>query len=392
MEQSFVKGIVALVKSAFTEEKTVLSDDFDFESAYKIARKHNIVPIIYYGIINSGLQVPAEVMQKFFSDVCQNIAVCERQKFEISILKSEFEKNCIDFMPLKGTIIRDFYPKAEMRAMGDADILIKFEQYDKIVEILQEKGYTFLKEGSNELVWSKQALLLELHRYLVSPQHVDYFKVFGDGWKYAKPAEGYKYKYEMSDEDFFVFMFVHMAKHYRSSGVGIKHIVDIWLYRNSKPELDEDYIKTRLEELKMFDFYKNILKTIDVWFGDKEFDDITYLITEKIFSSGVFGTNESANKSQALKEIKSGKETSRIARAFGTIFLPYYNMCLLFPVLKKVPLLLPFFWIYRGIYTVLFKKGTLTRHFNAIKQLSPEQLSQYEKELNAVGLDYRFEE
>lgn len=31
-------------------------------------------------------------------------------------------------------------------------------------------------------------------------------------------------------------------------------------------------------------------------------------------------------------------------------------------------------------------------HYNEIKGLSPEQLSQYEKELNSVGLDYHFEE
>ncbi len=31
-------------------------------------------------------------------------------------------------------------------------------------------------------------------------------------------------------------------------------------------------------------------------------------------------------------------------------------------------------------------------HYNEIKGLFPEQLSQYEKELNSVGLDYHFEE
>lgn len=393
MEQRFIKGIVALVKSAFTHEKVVLPDDFDFEKAYELAQKHNIIPVIYYGIINSNLQAPAEIMQKLFSVVCQNISVCVRQKFEISVLEREFESNGIDYLPLKGTIIRDLYPKPEMRAMGDADILVKTEQYDNCISVLESSGYKFIRENDNELIWSKPSLLLELHKYLVSPSHKDYFKILGDGWQYARLAEGYKHRYEMTDEDFFIFMFVHMAKHYRSSGVGIKHIVDIWLFLNSKKELENEYIKKQLEELKMFEFYKNILKVIDVWFNGCEFDDITYLITEKIFSSGVFGTSESAAKSNALRETKGEKvKNMRIKRALKVAFLPYLNMCLLFPVLKKAPFLLPFLWVYRGVYTVIFKKARLTRQFETIKNLSPEQLSQYKKELDAVGLEYSLEE
>lgn len=47
--------------------------------------------------------------------------------------------------------------------------------------------------------------------------------------------------------------------------------------------------------------------------------------------------------------------------------------------------------IPRSIYRFC-KNGALTMHYNEIKGLSPEQLSQYEKELNSVGLDYHFEE
>ena len=393
MDKTFISGVISLVKSALTGKKEQLSEDFDFRKAYGLAKSHRVIPLLYYGILNSGIKLEEELGNKYFLSTCESIAVGEKQKFWVSKLSEEFEKSGIDFMPLKGSVIRSLYPKQEMRSMGDADILIHTEQYDKIVTILKENNFSFVKENLNELSWIKPPFYLELHRYLVSPSHKDYFKILGDGWEYARPAEGFKYKFEMSDEDFFVYLFAHFTKHYRSSGIGIKHITDIWVYLKAKPELDMNYIRNKLETLKMLTFYDNVIKTVDVWFGNSEFDDITYLITEKIFSSGAFGTKDSYIKSGALKELKSGESRNiRSRRIFNAVFLPYKNMSVLFPVLKKAPVLLPFMWVYRIIYTIFCKNGTLTKHFNEIKEISPEQLSEYEKELNAVGLDYDFEE
>ncbi|MDD6800558.1 MAG: nucleotidyltransferase family protein [Firmicutes bacterium] len=393
MEKYFIKGVISLVKSAFTGEKAELPDDFDFARAYALAKSHRVIPLLYYGIVNSGIKLEAELNNKYFAATCQSIAVGEKQKFELSNLSMEFEKNGIDFMPLKGSVIRSLYPKQEMRSMGDADILIRAEQYDKIVPMLKNNGFTFVKESSNELCWEKLPFYIELHRYLVSPSHKDYFKVFGNGWQLAKPSEGFKHRFEMSDEDFFVFLFAHFTKHYRSSGIGIKHMTDIWVYLKAKPELDIKYIERELDKLKMLTFYKNVLRTVNAWFENAEFDDITYLITVKIFSSGAFGTRESYAKSNALKDLKNGEAKNiRSKKIFNAVFLPYKNMCILFPFLKKAPVLLPFMWIYRGVYTVFCKNGALTSHYNEIKGLSPEQLSEYQKELNSVGLDYHFEE
>ena len=393
MEKSFISGVISLVKSAFTGEKAELPDNFDFAQAYALAKSHRVIPLLYYGIVNSGIELEAELNNKYFAATCQSIAVGEKQKFELSNLSTEFEKNGIDFMPLKGSVIRSLYPKQEMRSMGDADVLIHAEQYNKIVPILEKNDFTFVKENLNELCWQKLPFYIELHRYLISPQHKDYYGYFGDGWQLARPSEGFKHRFEMSDEDFFVFLFAHFTKHYRSSGIGIKHMTDIWVYLKAKPELDIKYIERELDKLKMLTFYKNVLRTVNAWFENAEFDDITYLITEKIFSSGAFGTRDSFVKSNALKDLKSGEvKNIRVKRVFDAVFLPYKNMCILFPFLKKAPVLLPFMWIYRGVYTVFCKNAVLTNRYNEIKGLSSEQLSQYEKEMNSVGLDYHFEE
>lgn len=393
MEKSFMLGIISLVKSAITGEKAELPEHFNFCQAYLIADSHRVVPLLYYGIVNSGIELEPEVSKCFLASTCKSILVGEKQSCELSNLMEAFEANGIDYMPLKGSVIRSLYLKQEMRSMGDADILIRTEQYDEIVPILKENGFTFVKDNQNELCWDKHPFYLELHRYLVSPTHKDLFKFFGNGWQFAKPAEGFAHKYEMSDEDFFVFLFAHFTKHYRSSGIGMKHMTDIWVYLHAKPNLDMQYIERALDKLNMLTFYKNVLRTVNAWFDNAPFDDITYLITEKIFASGAFGTKESHVKSNAIKDIKSGEtKNARRNRIFKAIFLPYKNMCVQYPILKKLPPLLPFLWIYRILYAVFFKNKALRKHIKVIGGLSSEQLSEYEKELHFVGLDYHFEE
>lgn len=42
---------------------------------------------------------------------------------ELAAIKAELEKNEIKYMLLKGSVIRNYYPKQSMRQMSDIDIL-----------------------------------------------------------------------------------------------------------------------------------------------------------------------------------------------------------------------------------------------------------------------------
>lgn len=384
-------GIIALVHSALTGQKHILPNEFDFDSAYKCAKLHRIVPLVYYGIINCGISIDEETNSKFFSDTCQAIMVNQKQTFSLSRISNEFEINGIDFMPLKGSIIKDLYPKVEMRTMGDVDVLFKVEQYEKIVPILENFGMKFVKENANELAWDDHPFYLELHRFLVSPQHEDYFNYFGDGWHFACLAEGSKHRYVMRDEDYYIFLFAHLTKHYRFSGIGIKHLVDIWVYLNAKPELNMEYIYGELKKLKMYEFHRNVVKTIRCWFDGEESDEVTELITYRVFDSGAFGTRESSRNAAAVKTLKnSSVKNLRLNRFICSLFPSYKNMCRLFPIVKQVPMLLPILWLWRIIYALLFKKGKIIEQYKDVQNISYENAFEYEKQLEAVGLDYDF--
>lgn len=384
-------GVLNIVKSAITGEKYNLPEDFDFNEAVKIAKKHSIIPILYYGALNCGVDASNPLMQQLFMSTCQNIAASERQMYEIKNLFSQFENEDIDYLPLKGTLIKHLYPKPEMRTMGDADILIKTEQYDKIKPLIEKMGYTEIAESLCELIWDKKGVLhLELHKAITPPNVEDFYEYFGTGWSKALPVENSKNRYELSIEDHFIFIFTHFARHYRSAGIGIKHIIDFWIYKKTYPNMDYKYIENEFKKLKLYDFYINIEKTIANWFENEECSNVTDFITEIIFENGVFGTksNEILSESVKMSSKKGSLKEARKTKLLWLIFLPYNLMCLKYPFLKKLPFLLPFMWVVRIITALIFKKDKISKNVDQLNTLNQENIDKRRESLNFVGLDF----
>lgn len=383
------RGVIDIVYSALTGEKISLPEDFDFSKGVKTARRHKIEVMFYYGALNCGFGQDEPLMQDLFMLVCVNIAANAQQIYSIKEIFSAFDEQEIDYLPLKGVLLKNIYPKPEMRSMGDADILIKTEQYDNIRPIMLKLGYKEVIESDHELIWNKNNINIELHKRLIPSYNKDYYSYFGDGWSLAKLKNGTSYS--MTDEDQLIYLFTHFAKHYRDAGIGIKHMTDLWVYRKSKPLLDEKYIKKELTALQLYGFYVNIINTLSVWFDGREGDEKTDFITDVIFNSGVYGTRDKHAISDAVKISKSTNKV-KTRKFFKLIFPAYQGMCIKYPFLKKAPFLLPIMWIYRILMTILFKGDRIKAQAQAIDQMSAENINNYQQNLNYVGIDFNFKE
>lgn len=385
------KSVIRVIFSALTGEKQDLTEDFSLDYAVEIANKHKIVPLIYYGLINCGVSSDDPKMQGLFMMTCQNVVVSQQQMYALEGIFTAFDQKGIEYMPLKGTLLKAMYPKPEMRSMGDADILVKTEQYEEIRPVMEELGYEHKIESDHEYIWQKPGSYIELHKRLIPSYNKDYYSYFGDGWQLAKVKNGTRYA--MTDEDQMIYLFTHYAKHYRDAGIGIKHIVDLWVYRRNK-ELDEEYIKDELKKLQLYDFYKNTVKTLSVWFDGEEPDETTDFITHIIFNSGVYGTREAHILSEAVKLSKSHGSAKAIKKHKfkNLLFLPYSSMCTKYPFLKKLPFLLPVMWFVRIFTAVLFKRDNIKAQNNRVSSITEEGVNSYQQALNFVGLDFNFKE
>lgn len=386
-------GIVRLVKSALTGEKVNISENFDWDRVIDISRKHQIISMIYYGTLNSNIAVPEKIMRALELETLKNIYVSENQLYELAVIYKAFEDNGIDYAPIKGAELKSLYPKPEIRSMGDADILIKDEQKQKIAEIMSELGFTAGEICDNVIVWNKNKLLcVELHTALFPPHNKRYYSCFGTGWNSTELIGNHKYK--LVDEDNFVFLFSHFTKHYSKAGVGIRQLADLWIFLKSKKLSGNDLINKNINRLGLSEFYNNICAVMDCWFNGGEENEKISFISEVIFKNGVFGSYDkfviNSALSSANSEISNSK--TKFIAIRNLIFLPYTDMCIKYPFLKRVPLLLPFMWIYRLVEAIIYKKSKILLHKNDYSILSDNNINEYKDSLKYVGLDFNFKE
>ena len=385
----FEKGIIELIKGSLTGSVPQIDSGFDYEKAYEYAQQRQITPLLYYGAVNIPGFMDTLIGKKFFKSTMNLSFFCAEQSEAIKSVRNEFGKNKIQLLAVKGTILRELYPYPEMRLMSDADILIKEEEYERIKPIMIGLGFEEQYESDHELVWKKGKISIELHKRLVPSYNKDYYKYFGDGWKIATIKNEETCEYFMTPEDCFIYTFVHFAKHYRDGGIGIKHIVDFYVYLNKYPNLDFGYIEKELETLQLLRFWQNTKKVLDVWFGSAESDDLSDFITAKIFESETYGTFEGGVNAEAIRLSKTTTNVKK-KKMLSLIFPPFHGMKKKYGILNKVPILLPFMWGVRWI-EALFNFQKVKNQKKILDMMSDENINKYQSELNYVGLDFNFE-
>ena len=389
MLSNFEKDIVELIKCSLSGETPKIDEAFDFEKAYDFAQERQITPLIYFAAADIPRFADTVAVKKFFKSTADMSYYCLVQNELINRVSEAFKKNKISHLLLKGAVIREMYPRLGMRFMTDADILIKEEEYSKIIPLMTELGFVEKYESDHEYVWRNGGFSIELHKRLVPSYNKDYNEYFGDSWKLATIKDEKTCEYKMSIEDNFVYSFVHYAMHYRNGGIGVKHVIDFYVIMQKNPELDFRYIEKELEKLQLLKFWQNTKKLLDVWFCGAEATELTDFMTAKIFDSGAFGTAENHVFSEAVRTSNVGKGI-KIKRLVSLIVPPYFAMCQKYRFLRKMPVALPFMWIFRWFH-LLFTPSKIKARKKELDMLSSDGVNKYQNELDYVGLRFNFD-
>lgn len=380
MDKQFVDSLTVIVRNAVKGSLENARPDLD--RLLKISAMHHISCLVYTGAVAAEIDKNAPQMKQMFIAANRDILIHEIQLQELSKIKEALQKSGVDYMLLKGCILKNMYPSPDMRVMSDADILIR--QYDKIADIMQKLGYTLSCESDHEYIWKKEGrLVIEFHKRLIPSYNSDYYAYFGDGFERAFKKESGAFEYQFTDEDGFIYLFTHFAKHYRDGGIGIKHLTDLYVYLKHFQKLDMQYIENELKKLSLYEFYRNILDTLGVWFDKKPSTPITEHITQVIISSGAYGTHKAHIRAFALRH-QSGKGVF-LQRAFP----PLSIMKIKYKYLEKMPILLPFAWGCRIVNALFYKQDRIKTHTKDMKSISRSDIENYENSLLYVGLKFQ---
>ena len=384
------QGVIALLKAAITGERAALPETFDLSAALQRMQNHHVVPLLYEGAFRCGISPVEPVMQQLFRTSCRILIRSEGQMRDVRRICAAFDENGIDYLPLKGCRMKALYPRPELRLMGDADILIRTEQYDRIRPVMQQLGFREGEETVHELIWESDNLYLELHKQMIPSYNEDLYTYFGTGWQRAVRESGNRYA--LTAEDEWIFLFTHFAKHFRDGGIGCRHVVDLWVYLRACPEMDEAHIRAGLGSMQLLEFYDNIRRLLDVWFGGGESDEKTELISQLIFSSGSFGAEEMRLLSRTIRDADKGdkKRNGRLVYFCKTAFPDVTTLRGKYRVLQKAPWMLPAVWVYRPFYNFFAEGERLKKHHRNLEVLTDEKMDARREILHCVGLDYRF--
>lgn len=394
--------ILIQILDAFINGRSISSlQDVSLEALYQAAQKHNvggIVSSMLQPFLKSRAEDPAarKFQEIYMATVFRSVQLEE----EVKMFADRMDQAGIPYAFFKGYELRGLYPDPELRTMGDVDVLVRDEDMEKTLQVLNGLGYT--KEGEGSAVWTCKngTLSYEIHRRLAFGKYwnqVDYESYFAKafdrlqdepgprpslrGMRQEAPQEvrhgesgpvtgtvrGKSRRY-FSLEDHFIYLCFHLAKHLNSTGAGIRMVMDIALYLKAYQEqMDWNYIWEECRKIRLDVFVKTLLQACREWFQvpsgakteKKEAEEVLGQLASYIMTGGVFGFERDDSIRRLRKGIDDRTDHVSVlirAKALWKIAFPQRkHMVYFMPAVEQHPALLPLAWIRR------WRQGLLER-------------------------------
>ena len=348
------KEVIYLLSCAVNEkqpDKNVVSH-MNLKQVYSFASKHMLTAIVAVALEAAGYK--NEYSSRAIAASLRKITIFEANK--INLLK-EFENAGIWYMPLKGAVLKYFYPKIFMREMSDYDILFDASRAKDVKKIMQNLDFSSDSFGvQNEDVYHKPPFVIfEMHRALFGARHGNTINNYYKNVKQrlVKDVDNH-FGFHFTPEDFYVYMIAHEYVHYSTAGTGLRSLADTYIYLK-KHELNWNYINNETEKLGILDFEEKNRQLVLSLFNGETLTLTNKNMLEYIIFSGTYGTAENYIKNDMA-------EMGRWKYFLKRLTLPYSQMLEEYPILQKAPIFYPLCWLSRLVIRGLFFRRERLRY------------------------------
>ena len=359
------KIIVNAVRCQLNGADYEFPENTDFKKIYKLSERHKVTPLVASVVVSCD-NAEESVKQGFRKELFRCAARHSAQEKEAEELSALFVEGKIKHSFLKGMKVSRFYDNPDMRFMLDMDVYIEPSKVDDVKKILENRGYVYANyEDEKDAGYVKKPFLnFELHKELKYDydKGYEYYKGVFDRMVVAENG----YTLNMTNEDFYVYILSHAAHHFEKAGTGIKTVVDhFYLKRKLKPLCDEELLREALEKTGLTVFSQRMDDIAEFWFGDANGDESLTEMGEYIILSGVFGNETNDYLSGIIRGEYSEKKSSYF---LSRLFLPYKLMKNRYPILEKLPFLLPLMWLVR-FFSALGNKEKYTQEAQNVNSI-----------------------
>ena len=379
---------LSLVRCGILGETCVLEREPDWNRLYSIVLQQGLITVVYDALKQSDIHVPGEYLRLFQVEALKTVRWDFLQRSEISRILTEFEKHGIRYLPLKGIEFKPLYPKPEYRWMSDADILIDPDRREAASSVMTELGYVVKNESDHDLSWTIPGkLCVELHETALDPKSGRFSAYFENAFQLARRMEN-THRYRLSTTDALLYAVGHMMKHVVVDRGNLRNLTDLYFLLR-EPSLDLRQAERTMRKFRADAFFEMLRRTVEDWFHGKPFDDKSVLFLRRLMDTTVEAADERTYLYWAARrENGSGDSGAGGKRRFifSTLFPPLEAMRRMYPALKRAPVLLPGFWIWRMIKGLFLRWGHVRRFAEVTFRGHDEKVDRYRKELAVFGL------
>ncbi len=309
--------LIKIIKSVC--EGTLLSKDVSaaagecLDEVCHLARKHDLEHFVDMGLHGTGVLREEKKTVLHYDSVFRNYSRYQKLLVQGQKLFDLLEQHGIDYLPLKGAVIRAWYPEPWMRTSCDIDILIREEDLAKAEKLLSQNGYEKTANGVHDICFAIDELLpLELHFNLLEEnEKID--PMLAKVWQFSERKSGHRW--EMRNDFFFFYLLAHIEQHLMDGGCGIRPFLDLWIICKT-PLYNEKEVRALCDEAGLGRFMEQVLHLTNVWFGDGEHTDLTKTLASFILEGGAFGTDHT------LSMARKGSSKGGLSLLWSRLFIP----------------------------------------------------------------------
>ena len=347
-------------------------------SIYRLAKIHDLAHVVSNFVYRNKIELGKELQIRLQREEIMSVYRHEQMKYAFEEICSVFDETGIIYIPLKGAVLRPYYPYESMRTSCDIDILIREDDLETAISSLETKGYSCGTRKFHDVsLYSPNKIHLELHFNI--QENIDNLDaVLKDAWDYAVSMSSAEYAFS---KEFFAFhMFAHIAYHFISGGCGIRSLLDIWVMEH-RMGISYSCAKKLLTKAGIYKFASEMSKLAEQCFTYNDRDAFSDTVLKYIFEGGVYGSVENH------VAVDKFKNKGSVAYALKRLFLPYKLMIKLYPFLQKAPYLLPIYWVVRWIKAIFGGKSKqIVSEMSRVNNIPDEKVDEVKAICSRLGL------
>lgn len=357
--------------------------EMNLQELYREARFHSVSAIVYMALASASAfeAYGDDALRRKWKEAKEKAV---RKTLLLNVERMEIleymEREGIWYLPLKGILLQELYPKPGMRQMADNDILYDAACQEKLCRYMKSRGYTAISVGrENHDVYQKPPVYnFEMHTSL-------YGAVHQKGWAeyYANVKErlipdcGRHFGYHFKEEDFYIYMTTHTYKHFDGAGTGLRSLMDCYVYLEQKSRLlDWSYIRVELDKLGLTAFEEQCRRlSKKVFATDKQvvLEQEEAEMFRIFLTSGTYGTMDNKVERRIKGIVPEGQRITvqaKIRYCIKRLFPDWNHIKTYCPIAYKHKYLIPFYFLFRLVRGVTFRRKKVRRELQAVRKIT----------------------